>query len=239
MDPNNPAQSQNSQVPPWKQPHIPISEAEMSHPEPSNGGRNTLLTLASLLVLACIVGITLYLYIQNRTTKLSSNTPGSQQNDTTQPQNNAQIEAIPTMTQEQQKETYGDVVCRRFTSIEEAIQVPEIACVLDLSEQNLTDLPEYITKLTKLNELNLSINKFSEFPTVLYEIKSLTSINLENNNLSSIPEDISTQLPSLQSIRLEGNNLSKEVVEKYQNLNTLPSPIPQKGSSVTPVKTSQ
>ncbi len=232
----------NPTVRPMNQAHTPITMDEMN-PNMKNkkpkSGMNMLLTLLSLLILAGVVGITLWFYIQNKTTKLTSNAPESQQNDTTQPQTNAQTEAIPTMTQEQQKEVYGNVICRRFTSIEEALQVPEIACVLDLSGQGISSLPENITRLTKLNELNLSDNKFSEFPTVLYQFTSLFSINLENNQLSTFPEDIKSKIPSLQSIKLKGNNLSEEVIEKYLELNVSISPVQSQNPPTSPVNPTQ
>jgi len=214
-------------------PPPPVQESNNQTPNSNNSSRNTLLLVGSILIFVAIVGITLYLLVQNQNEQTLNRTEEETEREREREQ--VQVGTFPTLTQEQQKEIYGDVVCRRFTSIEEAIQVPEIACVLDLSGQDLTELPEYITKLTKLNELDLSINKFSEFPTVLYGVKTLISINLENNQISSIPDDILTQLPLLQSIRLEGNNLPKDVVDKYiQYIQITPAPQQQPAQEVPP-----
>ena len=207
-------------------PPTPVQESNSQTPNSTNSSRNTLFLVSSILLFVVIVGATLYLLVQNQQEQAGVMTEDKIETEQTQ------ADAFPTLTQEQQKEVYGDVVCRRFTSIEEALQVPEIACVLDLSGQDLTELPEYITKLTKLNELDLSDNNFTEFPQILYQVKTLLSINLENNQLKSMPEDISVQLPSLQSIRLEGNNLSESIVKQFAQIT--PAPQQQPAQEVPP-----
>lgn len=231
----------NPTVRPMNQAHTPITMAEMNpnmKNEKPKSGINMLLTMLSFLFLVIIVITTLYLYIQNRastnnsTTQIAENTKDDEHSDSLP-------EAFPTMTQNQKLvEKYG-VACKRFTSIKEALVTPEIACVLDLSGQGISSLPENITKLTKLNELNLSDNKFSKFPTVLYQFTSLFSINLENNQLSTFPEDIKSKIPSLQSIKLKGNNLSEEVIEKYLELNVSISPVQSQNPPTSPVNPTQ
>ena len=221
MDTSAPQQNSNPVIPP-----PPVQESNSQTPNSTNSSRNTLFLVSSILLFVVIVGATLYLLVQNQQEQAGVMTEDKIETEQTQ------ADAFPTLTQEQQKEVYGDVVCRRFTSIEEALQVPEIACVLDLSGQDLTELPEYITKLTKLNELDLSDNNFTEFPQILYQVKTLLSINLENNQLKSMPEDISVQLPSLQSIRLEGNNLSESIVKQFAQIT--PAPQQQPAQEVPP-----
>ena len=221
MDTSTPQQNSTPVMPP-----PPVQESNSQTPNSTNSSRNTLFLVSSILIFVLVVAITLYLVVQNQKEQAGVMTEDKIETEQTQ------ADAFPTLTQEQQKEVYGDVICRRFTSIEEALQVPEIACVLDLSGQDLTELPEYITKLTKLNELDLSDNNFTEFPQILYQVKTLLSINLENNQLKSMPEDISVQLPLLQSIRLEGNNLPKDVVDKY--IQITPAPQQQPAQEVPP-----
>lgn len=217
---------------PMNEPHTPISSSEMNsnmHNESASNGRNTLLTLASLLILSGIVGITLYLYIQNKTSKQSPQVEKTPQITTPQPTQTQEktelISGIPVVGDKNIElvKKYG-VVCRRFTSLDEALKTPEIACMLDLSDQNLSEIPENILKLTHLNELNLSDNKFTEFPEILFQSKTLLSVNLENNNLATMPDDIKSKIPTLQSVKLKGNNLSEEVIEKHQRL--ISSPLP-------------
>ncbi len=208
MDPNQPA----NLVPPAKQPHLPISEAE-SHPEiyqdSPSGSKNTLLTLASLLVLTGIVGITLWLYIQNRQGSQKTQTAQLTSNNSTNPDitpitDNQRMESI--------KEKYDGVVCRRYTSIEEALREKEIACVLDLSGQNISTVPHAVSQLTNLAEINFSNNKITEFPEVLYILPKLISINLSNNRLTTNPEI--KRLPILQSLDLSGNEISEKITIK-------------------------
>lgn len=197
-------------------------------PESTGGSKNTLPTLVSLLVLAVIVGVTLYLYIQNKTSKTSSKTSPKQESTKTAGDKTVPKNYVPTTTEEKKMaenlQKYG-VVCRRFTSVEEALKTPEIACVLDLSNQKLTKLPENIAKLTNLTEINLSNNKITTFPTDLLNIKTLISLNLGNNNISSIPTN--TVIPStIQNLNLTGNNLSSTDMEKYQRTPGTPPPTP-------------
>src|SRR3989344_7209493 len=63
------------------------------------------------------------------------------------------------------------VVCKRFTNLDEALKNIEIACVLDLSKQNLTYLPGSILKLKNLTDLSLKNNKLSMFPTVIFNMQ--------------------------------------------------------------------
>jgi hypothetical protein len=173
-------------------------------PESTGGSKNTLLTLASLLVLLGVVGTTFFLYIQNKqstTTKKGASQETAQQNKKGTAAPIAVV--LPTLTAKELKEKYPNVMCRRFTDLNEALQAISIACILDLSGKDLTEIPDEITKLTKLNEINLSNNKFTAFPPQLLNIPTLISINLSKNQLTATP-DVS-KLTNLQSLILTGN----------------------------------
>ncbi|MGK7954367.1 MAG: leucine-rich repeat domain-containing protein [Crocosphaera sp.] len=96
---------------------------------------------------------------------------------------------------------------------------------LDLSGQELTELPSAIGKLTKLkslilgkwdNERNKSIgNNFTKLPTEIKHLKSLLKLDLRYNNLSSLPPEIE-QLTSLQYLNLCSNQLSSLLPEIEQ-----------------------
>lgn len=204
---------------PMRQSHLPITEAEMNpnmHNENQSSGKYTLVTLASLLVLAGVVGITLYLYIQNKNGKISFEKSGESPKEGQI--TDSQLAVIPTMTKSEEEKIYGNVTCRRFTSISEALSVPDIACNLDLSNQELSSLPDSISRLTNLTEINLSNNKFTEFPSVLLGMNQLFTINLENNKITTIPNEITTKLTRLQSLYLKGNSVSSMDVAKYQTI---------------------
>lgn len=163
-----------------------------------------LLALAGLIIIAGVGG---FLYLKSNTATKPKETV----------QKTAQKTATPTpyvpKTAEEKRmaadlQKYG-VVCKRFTSLTEALKTPEIACILDLSKTNLSSLPSDITKLTKLNEVNLSNNNFTQFPSQLLAIPTLLSINLTNNKLTTTP-DVS-KLTNLQSLILTGNPIINKI----------------------------
>lgn len=177
----------------------------------SSSNKSAFLTFLSFLILVSIVGVTIYLYINNQKSK--QNNPNLKENGSTQinssnpaPTVSTSSKSIePTIKAKLQK--YG-AVCIRFTDIDEAINSFEVACVLDLSGQGISTLPNDIIKLTSLNEIILSNNKFSEFPKVLLDMPSLVSINLSDNNITDIPGLES--LVNLQSLTLSGNPIAPD-----------------------------
>lgn len=101
--------------------------------------------------------------------------------------------------------------------------------ILDLSGNELTELPEDFFKFSKLRILFLSNNKFTVFPSVLSKLKHLDIVGLKANKINHIPENavpislrwliltdnIITQLPAsiglcttLQKVMLAGNALT-------------------------------
>ncbi len=197
-----------------------------SAPEPSSGGsRNTLLTLASILVLAGVVGITLFLYIQNSTSKpqkLTTNT--NESGKTTQSTKNEKV--LDIKNQELVKK-YG-AFCKRFNSLAEALKESEVACDIDLSKSKLTEIPSDVKKLKKLSSIDFSGNELTEFPYELLDISTLQSLNLDNNkidifNSPPLPTPSSNQkelpkMPKLQYISIKNNPLSaktKNELRKY------------------------
>ena len=202
MDPNAQPSTTSS---PIRQSHLPITEAEMNpnlHQQSPSSGRNTLLTLASILVLVGVVGITLYLYIQNKTSKNAKNsdTPAIEEDNKA-----VKLEDISPLSRDSLKLKYGDVACRRFTSIAEALEAPSIACTLDLSGQNLSSLPKEIHKLTNLREIDLSNNKLVEYPKDLINMKTVVYVDLSNNQLAKYPS--MEMIKTLQTLILKGNPL--------------------------------
>lgn len=188
-------------------------------PTPSNADRKWKLIAVGLVVLAVVIiaGVATF------SSKLRNNTQNQPVQTPTQ-----NVTAVP------QK-----VVCKRFTSLDEALKNVDIACVLDLSNQNLTTVPETIIQLTKLNDLDLSKNSLNTFPSQLISISTLISLNLSNNQISNILQEISNlknlqsldlsnnkltslsdsikDVPSLRILKLSGNNLSEQEKQRIQN----------------------
>ncbi|MBI1766419.1 MAG: TIR domain-containing protein [Acidobacteria bacterium] len=78
---------------------------------------------------------------------------------------------------------------------------------LGLSNMGLTELPESLGQLTRLEELDLSNNKLTTLPEQLSQFQNLVSLNLSLNQLTALPESLS-QLHQLQSLYLSGNRLT-------------------------------
>ncbi len=105
------------------------------------------------------------------------------------------------------------VVCYRFTSFKEALMNIDAACILDLSGQKITALPDETARLTKLEEIYLSGNRIREFPGVLLKIPTLQIIDLRGNLITQIPSSI-TSLKNLQRLSLASNSFKKAEREK-------------------------
>jgi internalin A len=104
--------------------------------------------------------------------------------------------------------------------IEEAARTGQTE--LDLSWNQLSELPAEITQLSNLTTLDLSFNQLSELPAEITQLSNLTTLDLRNNQLSELPAEI-TQLSNLTTLDLSFNQLSELPAEITQlsNLTTL------------------
>ena len=78
---------------------------------------------------------------------------------------------------------------------------------LDLSEMELTEVPEALGQLTQLQWLNLSDNKLTALPEWLGQLTQLQSLHLSINKLTALPEALG-HLTQLQSLHLSFNRLT-------------------------------
>ncbi|KAG0012221.1 hypothetical protein BGZ80_000114 [Entomortierella chlamydospora] len=79
--------------------------------------------------------------------------------------------------------------------------------LLDLSKNNLTNLPETITYLTKLVDLKLSCNQLESIPAGIGGLTKLAALSLDNNKLESIPPQIGL-IKGLVSLDLSENPIT-------------------------------
>jgi internalin A len=79
--------------------------------------------------------------------------------------------------------------------------------ILDLSLNSLTELPESIGQLTRLQGLYLYKNQLASLPEVIGQLTRLQVLDLNNNQLASLPESIG-QLTRLQGLHLNNNQLA-------------------------------
>ncbi|MBV9139408.1 MAG: leucine-rich repeat domain-containing protein, partial [Pseudonocardiales bacterium] len=90
---------------------------------------------------------------------------------------------------------------------------------LDLSNNRLTEVPEWISTLTDLTRLDLDNNRLTALPDGLATLTDLTELYLSNNRLTEVPEWIAT-LTGLTTLGLGGHSLT-EVPEWISTLTDL------------------
>ena len=188
-------------------------------PEAQNSSKKTLVILVSILVLAGIVGIVLFLYIQNKQS-LNTTTKPNQTTQNIQKSYAGTYDSLP-LSELERPQPKSSMVTKSdctnktvFTSIDQALGSQDDVCILALDNQNLTTLPSSVLKLTKLKFIYLRGNKFDTIPDVLYKMQSLWGIDLSGNQISSISTDLN-QIKNLEIIVLKDNKLSNE---SFKNL---------------------
>ena len=72
---------------------------------------------------------------------------------------------------------------------EEIFSLAETLEVLDLSDNQLTDLPEEFSQLKNLRIVFFARNNFTEFPIILKELPVLSMIGFKSNQINKIPEN--------------------------------------------------
>ncbi len=72
---------------------------------------------------------------------------------------------------------------------EEILSLAETLEVLDLSDNQLTTLPDSITQLKKLRIIFFARNNFTEFPKILAQFPALSMIGFKSNKIHSVPEN--------------------------------------------------
>jgi internalin A len=78
---------------------------------------------------------------------------------------------------------------------------------LDLSGQEITELPQSIGRLTQLRSLNLSNNGLTDLPASLGQLTDLQTVGLSENQLTALPESLG-QLTQLRDLNLADNQLT-------------------------------
>ena len=93
---------------------------------------------------------------------------------------------------------------------------------LNLSFENVSELPSEIIQLTNLQLLSLNGNQLSALPSEISQLTNLETLSLDENQLSELPSEI-IQLTNLQLLSLNGNQLSAlpSEISQLTNLETL------------------
>jgi len=93
---------------------------------------------------------------------------------------------------------------------------------LDLRNQHLSKLPDYVFDYVGLKVLLLSNNNLSYLPKKITRLKEITHLDASNNKIQELPEQIS-ELLQLERLSLQNNFISKlpEDIVFVKRLNTL------------------
>jgi Leucine-rich repeat (LRR) protein len=95
--------------------------------------------------------------------------------------------------------------------------------ILNLSNQQLTKLPDYVLQQTNLEELNISQNQITgAIPSQIQNLKNLKTLNMSNNRMTGIPAEIG-QLQKLETLDLSNNQFTglPNELGNLKNLKTL------------------
>ncbi|MBD3255556.1 MAG: hypothetical protein GF383_10705 [Candidatus Lokiarchaeota archaeon] len=79
---------------------------------------------------------------------------------------------------------------------------------LDLSENYLDRLPEWIQELKELKDLRLNNNILTQLPEWIGNLKELEALSLIGNRLTSLPQSLAN-LKKLKTLRLDNNHIKK------------------------------
>lgn len=93
---------------------------------------------------------------------------------------------------------------RREETLEELYNLKE----LDLSKENLTEIPDSIGNLINLRTLLFYNNKLTKIPDSIGNLYNLELLNLRDNNLTEIPDSLKN-LSNLKYLYLGHNRLIK------------------------------
>ncbi|XP_076671836.1 uncharacterized protein LOC143370311 [Andrena cerasifolii] len=92
---------------------------------------------------------------------------------------------------------------------------------LNLSNNELNDLPSSLNLLKNLVHLNLDCNQFTFIPNVISELGSLKALTARENEIREVPEELEN-LSNLEDLDL-GSNCLKDLPDSCANLNCLKS----------------
>jgi hypothetical protein len=115
-----------------------------------------------------------------------------------------------------------DLSDNEISEIPDAIAELKNLTTLDLSDNEISEIPDAIAKLKNLTELFLYDNQISEIPDIISELKNLKVLHLGRNQINEISDAIA-ELKNLTGLYLRGNKISKipDAISELKNLTTL------------------
>ena len=138
----------------------------------------------------------------------------------------------PNMNQAEYKRYLGIESLKNKLNLKLSVEELTLSTKLDLSRNQLTQLPSEIGQLLLLQELDLSNNQLTQLSSEIGQLSSLQILDLDENQLTQLPSEIG-QLSSLQELYLSRNQLTQLPSEigqlrSLQELNLFENQLTQK-----------
>lgn len=92
---------------------------------------------------------------------------------------------------------------------------------LNLSNNQMSKLPDELADLADLERLNISHNAFIALPNVAYKIPKLAILHANHNHIVEVDADRLKSSPSLQEVDLQENPLSRSCHNALQKVTSL------------------
>lgn len=84
---------------------------------------------------------------------------------------------------------------------------------LNISSNHIKSLPQSMSKLTSLREVDASTNQLTSFPVSLCQLKNLDSLNVSHNKITSVPSDVASL--NVVELNLNQNRVCLVISCKY------------------------
>ena len=126
-------------------------------------------------------------------------------------------ETFPKEMKNLQKLVYLNLSCNELSELPEVICQLSRLSVLSLRENQLETLPTEIGALQELRVLNIKSNRLRAIPESFGQLTNLTELSLQNNELVTLPEAIQN-LGSLRYLDLRQNSFSESEKQKVARL---------------------
>lgn len=101
-----------------------------------------------------------------------------------------------------------DVSHNHIKKVSEELSLPNLG-FLDLSSNEIKELPKAIGRMRKLEILNISDNQLEALPATFVKMRKLQELNASGNHLKALPGNLN-RLKNLKTLNLTGNDLPAE-----------------------------
>ncbi len=108
-----------------------------------------------------------------------------------------------------------DLTGQQLTELPESALNRTDITTLNVSNNQLTSLPAAISKLANLEVLNVENNRLVTLPAELVQLKNLREIHANNNRMTSLPGELSS-MTQLTLLDISGNSISASQVDELK-----------------------